>query len=252
MVIMKNRAEEDRKRAQRKYEVEMIMAKHAGDDKKVDMDELRVILTELQGGRPPLPKDLLWCMAEGDKDRSGYLMKGELMIVLHRYKKYVEEQPDVVALIKKHDKNQDMILDNAEMTALLQESTGVDVTPQDVKIVNKYFKEALKESQQDQAGKSIDPDALAKAISRWDDEKNVSEGLFAGMLDGTVPSFNAEKSWTDVTGFLSGLTSCCSSERDDAKSFKRSSRTSANSRKRSTTNAYGPGARMPGTSPIKA
>lgn len=35
-------------------------------------------------------------MAEGDKDRSGYLMKGELMIVLHRYKKYVEEQPDVV------------------------------------------------------------------------------------------------------------------------------------------------------------
>lgn len=34
----------------------------------------------------------------------------------------------------------------------MQESTGVDVTPQDVKIVNKYFKEALKESQQDQAG----------------------------------------------------------------------------------------------------
>jgi hypothetical protein len=31
------------------------------------MDELRTILTELDNGKPPLPKDLLWCMEMGDK-----------------------------------------------------------------------------------------------------------------------------------------------------------------------------------------
>eukprot|EP00961_Rhodomonas_salina_P152279 2049704-Rhodomonas_salina.2 len=83
MPIKKNRADEERKRAERKAEIEVafpetnqcrralythfanttgsqaIMARHAGKDKKVDMDELREILTEVHGGTPPLPKDLL-------------------------------------------------------------------------------------------------------------------------------------------------------------------------------------------------
>jgi len=34
---------------------------------QVDMDELREILTKLEDGKSPLPKDLLWCMAMGDQ-----------------------------------------------------------------------------------------------------------------------------------------------------------------------------------------
>ncbi len=44
-------------------------------------------------------------MKEGDKDGSGYMGKTELMHVLEMYKKYKEDSPDIVALIKKHDKN---------------------------------------------------------------------------------------------------------------------------------------------------
>eukprot|EP00961_Rhodomonas_salina_P152278 2049704-Rhodomonas_salina.1 len=37
-----------------------------------------------------------WCMAEGDQDRSGYLQQGELFVVLNRYKKYTDDQPNMV------------------------------------------------------------------------------------------------------------------------------------------------------------
>lgn len=206
------------------------MARHAGKDKKVDMDELREILTEVHGGTPPLPKDLLWCMAEGDQDRSGYLQQGELFVVLNRYKKYTDDQPNMVDLIKKHDKNGDMKLDQDEMKMLLQEACGVTgVTEADVKIVNKYFKQALKENP-DKSVKGIDPDALAKAISRWDDEKNLSEGMFAGLMEGSLldgpslPNFDPQKSLNDVGGFFSSLACCCGGpDTDRPKSFKRSS-----------------------------
>jgi hypothetical protein len=38
--------------------VQKIVDSYGGADGKIDMDELRVILTEIDG-RPPLPKDLL-------------------------------------------------------------------------------------------------------------------------------------------------------------------------------------------------
>ena len=40
------------------------MAKYGGEDKKMDMDELRVLLTDLDDNKiPPLPKDLLCVLA---------------------------------------------------------------------------------------------------------------------------------------------------------------------------------------------
>jgi hypothetical protein len=39
------------------------------------MDELRLILSDLDKGKPPLPKDLLWCMAMGDKVTSTHLLR---------------------------------------------------------------------------------------------------------------------------------------------------------------------------------
>jgi hypothetical protein len=114
------------------------------------------------------------------------------------------------ALIKKHDKNSDLQLDDAEMEALLkvqipllmhfflcprrmqytsletqmltgryvcQEAVGVEtISKSDVKRVRELFQ---KYSPSDSA---LDADALSKAISVWDDETNLSEGMFAQGL----------------------------------------------------------------------
>jgi hypothetical protein len=46
--------------------------KYAGED-EMCIDEFRACLTEMNGGRPPLPRDLLWGMNTGDKHFSNTL-----------------------------------------------------------------------------------------------------------------------------------------------------------------------------------
>jgi hypothetical protein len=148
---------------------------------QIDMDDLRIILTEIDGGRPPLPKDLLWAMAVGDKDHSQKISEGELAFILKIYAKHMEEVSDITALIKKYDKNKDLKLDDDEMEALLKEAVGVpSVSGDDVKRVRVLFDKYSAGHETE----GIDPVALAKAISVWDDEANLSEGMFAR---GSVP-----------------------------------------------------------------
>ena len=187
---------------------------------QIDMDNLRTILTEIDGGRPPLPKDLLWAMAIGDKDKSGKLNQGELALILKLYKKYQEEHQGISALIQKHDKNKDLKLDDAEMLGLLKEAVGVEsVSGDDVKRVRVLFDKysAVKET------KGVDPDALAQAISVWDNEANLSEGMFAngfmpGMPEMKLPDMN--KSWEDMNKTMGEWTGCCCNRFDDKEERK--------------------------------
>ena len=49
------------------------------------MDEMRDVITELEHGVPPLPKDLLWIMSIGDKNNSGQITKGEVFVNVFVY-----------------------------------------------------------------------------------------------------------------------------------------------------------------------
>jgi len=194
------------KKTARQKEIEALMAKYGGEDKRIDMDELRLLLTDLDDNKhPPLPKDLLWCMKEGDQDGSGFIGKSELAHVLDMYKKYKEDADNIVDLIKKHDKNKDMQLDDVEMKALLSEAVGVpaeDISQDDIDTVNKYMKLTLNQ------GQDLDATSLAKAISRWDDEKNMSEGMFSNMLNMELPDVGKQ-----LTEVWDGI-SCCGAERE--------------------------------------
>eukprot|EP00290_Baffinella_frigidus_P014505 CAMPEP_0180143414 /NCGR_PEP_ID=MMETSP0986-20121125/16246_1 /TAXON_ID=697907 /ORGANISM="non described non described, Strain CCMP2293" /LENGTH=236 /DNA_ID=CAMNT_0022086967 /DNA_START=26 /DNA_END=736 /DNA_ORIENTATION=+ len=220
---MKNRCKEDKGREQRKVFIKSLVDKHgglSGRSDMVDMDELRVILTKLQDGQAPLPKDLLWCMTVGDKDGSGELSKGELNVVLIKYDKYKEEAGGILKLITIWDKNNDLKLSNDEMLGLLKEATGSDsVTMEDVAMVHTKFAKYSKNSPKGQ----IDADALAKAISIWDDEKNLSEGMFAngilpdmpGFSDLKMPDFQMpdhSKTFEEVKALFAGGC-CCSTMR---------------------------------------
>jgi hypothetical protein len=168
---------------------------------QIDIDDLRIILTEIDGGRPPLPKDLLWAMTVGDKDHSQKISHGELAFILKVYAKHMEEVSDITALIKKYDKNEDLKLDDDEMEALLKEAVGVaSVSGDDVNRVRVLFDKYSAGHET----KGIDPLALAKAISVWDDEANLSEGMFAhgfvpGMPELKLPEFpDMSKTWEDA------------------------------------------------------
>ena len=169
---------------------------------QIDMDDLRIILTEIDGGRPPLPKDLLWAMAVGDKDHSHKLSQGELAFILKIYAKHMKEVSDITALIKKYDTNKDLKLDDDEMEALLKEAVGVaSVSGDDVKRVRVLFdKYSAGKYSAGHETEGIDPIALAKAISVWDDEANLSEGMFAR---GFVPM--PEQKFPELPDFFGGI-----------------------------------------------
>ena len=156
----------------------------------------------------------------GDKDKSGKVNQVELALILKFYKKYKEEQQDISALIQKHDKNKDLKLDDAEMLGLLKEVVGVEsVSLDDVKRVRVLFEKysTVKET------KGVDPDALAQAISAWDDEANLSEGMFAngfvpGMPEMKLPDMS--KSWEDMNKTMGEWTGCCCSRSEDKEERK--------------------------------
>mmetsp|Transcript_33582 Transcript_33582/g.79493 ORF Transcript_33582/g.79493 Transcript_33582/m.79493 type:complete len:291 (+) Transcript_33582:122-994(+) len=177
----KNRGKENKAREERKELITTLVNKYGGINgkgDKVDMEELRMILTDLDKGTPPLPRDLLWCMEMGDQDGSGELSKGELSVVLLKFDSYKEHAAGILQLIAKYDKDKDLQLSNDEMLGLLREATGSDdVGEKDVAAVNKKFHKYSKGSKGRKA--SIDSDALAKAISLWDSEQHRAEGMFA-------------------------------------------------------------------------
>merc|ERR1712127_704575 len=88
------------------------------------------------------------------------------------------------------------------MESLLMDATGGDsVSNSDVKRVRELFE---KYSPKDSA---LDADALSKAISVWDDEMNLSEGMFSqglGLPELSLPNIelpqlpDASKTWEDT------------------------------------------------------
>ena len=116
-------------------------------------------------------------MSHGDKDGSGEMTHGELKIVLRKYAKYKNDADDILDLIKKYDKNQDCNLDDDELRELMKAAVGVHkVEDEDVAAVRAAFHKYSKKQ------RKVDPDALAKAISEWDDENDLSESMFANGI----------------------------------------------------------------------
>ncbi len=137
--------------------------------KVMDVHMLQKILTEIFG-QPPLPKDLYWCMSMGDRNKSGDLSFRELKLVFNKYVKYKEEADDILALIKRHDKDEDCQLDDGEMQALLMEAVGADeISTTDIKRVRHLY------AQYSKADDDVNPESLAKAISVWNNETNTAE-----------------------------------------------------------------------------
>ena len=140
--------------------------------KVMDVHMLQKILTEIFG-QPPLPKDLYWCMSMGDRNKSGDLSFRELKLVFNKYVKYKEEADDILALIKRHDKDEDCQLDDGEMQALLMEAVGADeISTTDIKRVRQLY------AQYSKADDDVNPESLAKAISVWNSETNTADGVF--------------------------------------------------------------------------
>mmetsp|Transcript_8642 Transcript_8642/g.20187 ORF Transcript_8642/g.20187 Transcript_8642/m.20187 type:complete len:222 (+) Transcript_8642:46-711(+) len=200
-----------------KYEAEVrgLLEKYDTDGSKtLDADEVRKLIEELDKA-PPLAKDVNWVMKMGDKDGGGTIAFGELFVVLQKYKKYRHDNPDLVRLIAKHDKNKDMVLSSNEMRALLQ-----DVSEENVQVSDADVESVMEEFQSLSLGagssKGIDPDSLAKAISNWQDRKIDELSLFGiSMPKMEVPKFeppnlSAATSWTD------GIFGCCGSPDDKA------------------------------------
>jgi len=205
-----------------KYEKEVrgLLEKYDTDGSKtLDIEEVRRLIEELDKS-PPLSKDVNWVMKMGDKDGGGTIAFGELFVVLQKYKKYRNDNPGLIHLIAKHDKNKDMILSSNEMKALLQDVSedGVDVTDADVESVLEEFQSL---SMGTGASKGIDAECLSKAISNWQDRKIDELSLFGiSMPKMEVPKFeppdlSAATSWTE------GIFGCCSSP--DEKEVKRKS-----------------------------
>jgi hypothetical protein len=103
---------------------------------------------------------------------------------------------------KKYDENKDLKLDDDEMEALLKEAVGVaSVSGDDVKRVRVLFdKYSAGKYSAGHETEGIDPIALAKAISVWDDEANLSEGMFAR---GFVPM--PEQKFPELPDFFGGI-----------------------------------------------
>jgi len=138
----------------------------------MDVHMLQKILTEIFG-QPPLPRDLYWCMSMGDTNKSGDLSFRELKVVFNKYVKYKEEADDILALIKRHDKDEDCQLDDGEMQALLMEAVGADeISTTDIKRVRQLY------AQYSKADDDVNPESLAKAISVWNSETNSAYHVF--------------------------------------------------------------------------
>ena len=153
-------------------------------------------------------------MSHGDKDGSGQMTHGELKIVLRKCAKYKHDADDILALIKKYDKNHDCNLDDGELRELMKAAVGVDIVgDDDVQAVRGLLQKYSKK-----LGK-VDPDALAKAISVWDDEKDLSESMFAkgvGLDSISMPDFGIDpsKTWESTSKMMQETyqkwTCCCS------------------------------------------
>ena len=147
----------------------------AGTD-EVDIDELRDVLTELNSGRPPMLRDLMWAMSVGDRDGGGTLSKHELRGILGKFRIHMKSAGGIVSLVEKYASGKAELSDD-NMRLLMAEVTGAPadvITADDVKRVRQLggdHKEVLANlNLMDKSGSSsthlVHVDYLAKAIDR--------------------------------------------------------------------------------------
>eukprot|EP00802_Teleaulax_amphioxeia_P020690 Tamp_20984.p1 GENE.Tamp_20984~~Tamp_20984.p1 ORF type:complete len:314 (-),score=41.82 Tamp_20984:226-1167(-) len=156
--------------------------KFAGSD-EVDIDELRDVLTELNSGRPPMLRDLMWAMHEGDRDGGGTLSKHEFRGILSKFRLHMKSEGGIVSIVQRYtDKHGELSDDNMRRVIMEVTSAPEDfITADDILRVRKLGggqKEVIQNfNLLDKTGPSqtmqINVDHLARAIDRWADERDL-------------------------------------------------------------------------------
>lgn len=115
------RAEE----SQRKRTQELFRRCNSAGDGAMSADDVRVLLTELNGGTPPTDTELTFVMRSASKRGLHHLDEAEFVEAINVWECYLEEfrSPDSVGniLFKKHDVDKSGKLSREQLRGLLQE-----------------------------------------------------------------------------------------------------------------------------------